>query len=244
MDFIEDLKKYGLSEKEARLYIALLKLGPSTVNNIAEEADIVRTTTYEILKKLREEGIVASMTLNNILNFEAADPEKLAQILDERKKYVTNILSNLKNLRTKELDRPRSEIFEGKNGVKTVFQILLEKKKPLYAYSNNTAMVNLVPYFSRYFISERAKNNIPIKIISEPSKMTDELLVKKDRKEFRETRTMEGFKNIKLNQYMNEDLVAILGTRAEEPIGIVIYHKEFAKEQRIIFEKLWKIAKK
>ena len=82
MDFIEDLKKYGLSEKEARLYIALLKLGPSTVNNIAEEADIVRTTTYEILKKLREEGIVASMTLNNILNFEAADPEKLAQILD------------------------------------------------------------------------------------------------------------------------------------------------------------------
>ena len=105
-------------------------------------------------------------------------------------------------------------------------------------------MVNLVPYFSRYFISERAKNNIPIKIISEPSKMTDELLVKKDRKEFRETRTMEGFKNIKLNQYMNEDLVAILGTRAEEPIGIVIYHKEFAKEQRIIFEKLWKIAKK
>ena len=56
MQYEEELRKYGLSEKEAKVYLALLKKGPSTVNEIAESADLVRTTTYDILKILREEG--------------------------------------------------------------------------------------------------------------------------------------------------------------------------------------------
>ena len=244
MDYKTSLIKYGLSEKESLVYIALLKSGPATVNQIAESADLVRTTTYDILKKLREEGIVASFDKNNIRHFEAADPEKLIQILDERKKYVTQILSDLKKLKKEVPDMPRSEIFEGKHGLKTVFQILLTKKKPLYAYSNNEAMTELMPYFAPRFINDRVKAKIPIKIISEESKTTDVLLKEKDKKEFRETRTINNFNKLLVNQYMTDDVVAILGTRADEPIGIVIHHKDFARAQRIIFEQLWQKAKK
>ncbi len=244
MDYKISLMKYGLSEKEARVYLALLKIGPATVNQIAESADLVRTTTYDILKKLREEGIVASMDKNNIRHFEAADPEKLIQVLDERKKYVEQILSDLKQLKTVVPDMPRSEIFEGKHGLKTVFQILLTQKKQLYAYSNNAAMLKLLPYFGPSFIKDRVKAKIPIKIISEESKTTTTLLKNKDKSEFRETRTIKDFNKILINQYMTDDVVAILGTRADEPIGIVIHHKDFARAQRIIFEQLWEKAKK
>jgi len=243
MQYEEELTKYGLSQKEAKVYLSLLKLGPSTVNDVAEDADLVRTTTYDLLKALKEEGIVSTMVKNKVLNFEAAAPEKLLQILDERKKHVEAILSGLKKLRKQIPERPRSEIFEGKNGMKTVFQILLNSKKPLYAYSNVTRMLAAVQTFGPKFIKDRVKEKIPIKIITEPSIATSNLLTSKDKKELRETKLLPSFKNIMINQYMNDDLVAIFGSRANEPIGIVIYHKDYAQAQKIIFEELWKTLK-
>lgn len=242
--YIEELRNYGLSEKEAKIYLALLKLGPSTVNNIAEECNLIRTTTYDVLKTLREKAIVASMVKNRILYFEAADPKKLIQILEEKKVNIERILPKLRNLRTNIPNMPRSEVFEGKEGLKTVFQELLQKKEALYAYSNNELMVNILPYFSPRFIKNRVKAKIPIKIISEPSKTTTDLLIKKDKKEFRETKVLSEFKNIPINQYIAGDMITILGSRIDEPVGIIIHHKDFAKAQRIIFDKLWKIAKK
>ena len=244
MQYEEELRKYGLSEKEAKVYLTLLKKGPSTVNEIAESADLVRTTTYDILKVLREEGIVASMIKNNIQYFEASDPEKLLQILDERKKHVEEILPKLRQLKKEDSPKSRAEIFEGKHGIKTVFQALLDNNAPLYAYANNKFMVDLLPSYAPRFIQERVKRRIPIKIISEPSQTTTTLLKNKDSKELRETRTLKEFKKIPINEYISGDMVAILESRADEPIGIIIYNKDFADEQRILFEKLWSIAEK
>ncbi|MCD4666903.1 ArsR family transcriptional regulator [archaeon] len=244
MEYLEELQKYGLSEKEAKVYLALLKKGPSTVNDIAEKADLVRTTTYDVLKKLKEEGIVGSMNYNKILYFEPATPEKLIQILDERKKHITSILKELKQLRKDIPEIPRSEIYEGKHGVKTVFQIILESKKPLYGYANYKAMIDFVKSYGPNFINTRAKRKIPIKIITESSKESSRDLKTKDKQQLRETRTIPELCNVNLNQYMNDEFVAILSSNIENPIGIIIYHKDFAKEQKIIFEKLWEIAKK
>lgn len=244
MQYEEELRQYGLSEKEAKVYLVLLRLGPSSVNTISEAADLVRTTTYDVLKKLREEGIVASMTLNDVQYFEASSPEKLLSILDERKKFLIPIISNLKKLRTESAPKSRAQIYEGRDGIKTVFNFLIGNKKPLYAYSNNKFMVDLLPIYGPRFIKDRVKERIPIKIISEPSETTDKLLRSKDKIEFRETRTLPEFKKIPINQYISGDVVAILGSRQDEPVGILIHNKDFAEEQRIIFEKLWSISKK
>ncbi|MGV8150142.1 MAG: TrmB family transcriptional regulator [Candidatus Woesearchaeota archaeon] len=244
MQYEEELRKYGLSEKEAKVYLVLLRLGPSSVNDISEAADLVRTTTYDVLKKLREEGIVASMILNNIQTFEASSPEKLIHILDERKKHILPILNDLKKLKIEAAPKSRAEIFEGKHGMKTVFDFLIENKKPLYAYSNNQFMVDLLPIYGPRFIKDRVKEKIKIKIISESSETTNKLLKSKDKIELRETRTLEEFKKIPINQYISGDTVAILGSRQDEPVGILIHNKDFAEEQRIIFNELWKISKK
>jgi len=244
MEYSDELQKYGFSDKQAKIYLTLLKIGPSTVNQIAESADLVRTTTYDVLKSLKEIGVVGSTTKNNVQYFEASPPDKLISMLDERKKEISSILPGLKKLYKEVPDLPRSEVYDGKDGVKAVFQIILENHKPLCALSNNTSMLNLVPYFSRYFISERANRKIPIRIISEPSKTTDDVLRSKDKMQLRETRLMQELKDMAVNEYISEDIVAILGSRADEPFGIVIHSKDFAKEQKILFEKLWKIAEK
>ena len=52
------LKKLGFSDKEANVYIALLRLGPSSVRVLADECNLNRGTTYDALKWLQQQGLV------------------------------------------------------------------------------------------------------------------------------------------------------------------------------------------
>ena len=71
-----ELRKLGLTEKEVRVYLAGLELGPSSVQKIAEMAKITRPTSYEIIKKLEQKGLFAKTTQNKKRHFSAQSPEK------------------------------------------------------------------------------------------------------------------------------------------------------------------------
>lgn len=239
-----ELQEYGLSGKEAKVYLALLALGPSTVNQIAEKADLVRTTTYDLLKGLREKGIVASMVKNKILYFEAADPQKLVQILEEKKRKIASLLPSLSMLKKAVPLKPHTEVYEGKEGIKTVYQDILEKRQPLDAISNTHFIFKVLPFYVPHFVKQRAKSGIFIRLLNEKTPESIELMKKRDKKELRETRFIPQLKDIPVTEYIYGDNVAIMGTSPEEPLGIIIRHKEFAKAQRLLFELLWKNAEK
>ena len=45
MTLDKELQKIGLSEKEAKVYLAALELGQASVQNIARKAEVNRATT-------------------------------------------------------------------------------------------------------------------------------------------------------------------------------------------------------
>ncbi len=244
MDLLAELREYGFSEKEAKVYLALCSLGLVTVNDIAEQTNLIRTTTYDILKLLGEKGFVASTKINKILYFETQNPKQLASMLDEKKKKINKIIPTLAKLREQLSPKPTVELFKGKEGMKTAFREILRIKQPIYAYSNNKEMVKILPFFSRHFINGRVKAGIPIKIFSEESTITKHLLQEKDKKELRETKIFSKLKKISINQYIFGDTIAIFGSKKDTPIGIIIKHREYAELQKTIFEELWNKAKK
>ena len=54
----DTLIKFGLSEKEASVYIALLELEVAVVQEIASAAGINRSSTYVVLEALQKRGLV------------------------------------------------------------------------------------------------------------------------------------------------------------------------------------------
>ena len=56
MDIQEALRNFGLNDKEARVYVALLELGQTTAYAIAERSGLKRPTVYVILDDLRQKG--------------------------------------------------------------------------------------------------------------------------------------------------------------------------------------------
>lgn len=81
----KELREFGLSNHEISLYLALLKTGEETVNRLAEMTGIKRSTVYDNLSFLITKGIVSRFSKNNVQYFQAANPEKLVSLLDEKR---------------------------------------------------------------------------------------------------------------------------------------------------------------
>lgn len=94
---ISILKKLGFSDKSAQIYLALLRLGPSSVRSLAEDIGFNRGTTYDILKWLRDQSLVTFYKYETKQQFVAEPPEKLLTLLREQQEELsrTNLELNL-----------------------------------------------------------------------------------------------------------------------------------------------------
>ncbi|MBN1678538.1 MAG: TrmB family transcriptional regulator [Candidatus Thermoplasmatota archaeon] len=72
------LEKLGLSEYEARAYVALVALGPSSANSVAEIAQIPRTSAYKVMISLGAKGFVRE-SKGRPRAFASVDPEEISK---------------------------------------------------------------------------------------------------------------------------------------------------------------------
>lgn len=238
----EELREFGLTDREVKVYLAMLKLGTALVQDIAKSAGTYRTYTYEVLKSLMQKGLVSYAIKSGKQYFEVAEPEKLLSILKEREIKVNKILPELKTIYKSVTEKPKIELYEGKEGLKTILDDLIKTKQEVLVYSSTRKQLVLLDFYFPNYITRRVKEKIKIKVLTERSKETLEMR-KNDKKELREMRFLpEGFEfPTATNIYGNK--VAILSLE-KEPIGIIIENEDIAKTQRMVFELLWKTSKK
>ena len=236
------LKEYGLSANEIKVYLASLSLGTSRVNEISKKADLLRTTTYEVLKTLVEKGLVSYVIKSGVRYFEVADPNKLINILEERKERINSILPELESLKASVTEKPTIEIYEGKAGLKTILDdIIKTKPKEILTLSSAKIFETLMYYFP-HWIKRRVKAKIFAKILQQEVETTKELK-KKDKPELREIRFLP--KDFKINTHMQiyGNKIAILTLRKDEPIGVIIENKDIVETQKSLFNFLWNNGK-
>jgi HTH-type transcriptional regulator, sugar sensing transcriptional regulator len=238
----EILQEVGLSDKESQVYLSLLALGPSTVNDIAERADLIRTTTYDLLKTLREKALVSFARKNKVIHYTAADPSKIIETLDEKKQKVKSVLKELRSLHNPKPKSPVIELFEGMEGIRTVWQDILHKKKDLLCISDYESLFNTTKFFAPRFINQRVEHKIPARLLTEKTKGAVEVWKNKDKKELRKTKFLQGLNIMSATEYIYGNNVAILGTDVKNPLAFIIRHKDFANHQRNLFELLWEKA--
>ena len=65
----EPLKDLGLSDKEIIVYLAGLEIGLSSVSGYSEKANLPRTTTYDLLKSLKEKGLSSYVIRSGVKYF-------------------------------------------------------------------------------------------------------------------------------------------------------------------------------
>jgi hypothetical protein len=126
------LSKLGFSDKEARVYLASLELGPSPVQAIAQKAGVKRATTYVMIEALRDRGLVSTFEKGKKTMFVAESPERLMHILDQegetiinKKRLLEDLMPDLVAFLRAAGDRPNILFYEGIEGLKAIHEDIL-----------------------------------------------------------------------------------------------------------------------
>ena len=86
------LKNYGLSQKQATVYVACLELGTGSVQKIARKARLPRSTVYEVLEGLKNNGFVSTYLKKKVRYFSAEEPGQIIKLAEQKTEMLKNAL--------------------------------------------------------------------------------------------------------------------------------------------------------
>ncbi|MBS3167672.1 hypothetical protein J4216_00930 [Candidatus Woesearchaeota archaeon] len=239
----EGLKEFGLSENEINTYVELLKAGVSTANRVAKLTGIKRSTTYDNLNLLINKGLVSSIIREKVTYYESIDPKKIVRLMDEKKDKLIKIVTELSALKESNKEQSGVSFFEGKRGVITILNDILDEKKEFWFYgSRKQAMIALQAYPDN-FVLKRAEAGLNLKAVMSEDDRGDPAMNDKKVYALSKIKFLKDLNQVSTNVFLYGDKVAFM-TSGENVVGIIIKNKEIVEQQRTIFGLLWKVAKK
>ncbi len=233
------IENFNLEEKEAKVYLAALELGKSRVSEIAKKAGLNRITTYEILKRLKQEGLANNAIYKNIITFHIISPEKFIEKMESRLSLSKTLLPRLMLLGSSEKNRPKIEYYDGIEGIKSIYEdTLFCKEKTIYNIAHPENLLNSIgeDFFSNY-VKKRVKKKIVVKVL-----LTDikggEKYIKESTEVLRETKIFNYEKYPIPNEIMIYDnKISLLSFRSK--LGVIIEDQELAMSMKTIWNFLW-----
>lgn len=235
------LQELGYSDKEIEVYLALLVSGSLGATAIAKKAQQNRITTYHLLKSLQEKGIVSYTLKSGVKYFQAVNPKTIHRILKEKEERFMDILPQLESIKESVLESPRAEVFEGKEGLKSIMNDWINTKKDIIGIGSE-ALDEVVGYYFPHFIKNRIKAGIKMRIMFRKSKYASKMR-NKDKLELRETRIIKcGKLNTGIYVYGNK--ASFLTFIKEQPLGLVIEDASIVQTIKTMLELLWLNARK
>lgn len=239
MEIKNVLQQFGLIGKKADVYLAALELGSASVIDIAKKAGIKRTTCYDILLDLANEGLISETAKGKKRLFVGEDPEKIQRNLKNKEKLFSEILPQLQSVYNVRGSKPKIRFYEGKEGLKEVYEDTLKNNKEILGFYSDDIMKVLGMEWSMEYLKKRKKNQIWARGIAPDTEFIKKDFVSKDLEQLRMTKIIDAKKypfSIEINIYGHQK-VALMS--AKEEIGLIIEGAEIHSTMKLIFELVW-----
>jgi sugar-specific transcriptional regulator TrmB len=232
----------GFSEKKAKVFLALLQLGETNVIEISLKAKLKRTTVYNILPELINEGLVAVTSISGHKRYFVTDPRIIIKILENKIENTKSLLPLLIALHSVSIHQPKISLYEGENGARQIYEdtLSIESGDTIYGFIGDMKTTPVPEKDLEIYIQTRVDKKIKNKVIMAPSAYSD-FLRKDAQKELREVKIFTGIENLKVPSvdfkiYGNK--IAIISYR-ENFLGIMIESRDISQMCKVIFESLW-----
>ncbi|MBU1167506.1 hypothetical protein KKC60_03815 [Patescibacteria group bacterium] len=242
------LKELNFSEKETKVYLALMELGSAKARDISLKADLNRTTIYDVCEELLSRGLISTYKKGSTTYFNALEPKRLVNYLErekadyeskieKQKKKVKNLLPELISLQNLPTAKPKVRFFEGAKGVREAYEDTLSAKEMILAYANVQTMHEGLPDFFPEYYKRRAAKKIFIRAICPQNNLSIERS-KYDQEEMREVRFLPDKAQTfspEINLYHNKMLVASW----KEKMAVILESKELVDLQKLTYNMIW-----
>lgn len=253
---ISQIEELGLSNKEARVYVACLSLGASPVQKIADQAGIKRVTAYVILESLVSLGLVSQSVKGKKTFFNAEEPSNLRRLLDKReqelkeqKQNFEHVLPELLGLKQLPKDSPNVKYYEGVEGVQTIIDSYLDPTylggvELIYGFSNLDHLFNFFPDIKDAMSNPR-RTRAGLKSQFLYTYSGGPILAESDKANNRVSRFLPPDEFAMSGDFsIIGDHIFMLSLAGSSPMGIAITSAALAQGLRVIFQAAWEAAEK
>lgn len=242
----KNLEYLGLSEKEASVYGALLKVDRAQAILLARQLSMKQPTIYVILDALLRKRLVYEVQVGKRAFYAAESPDALRTLVeiektaaDAKLQRAERIIAELKTVDKETGERPTVRFYEGKEALKRSIKEYVEVEDFSEGMDYGIYSYDLLPkIFDPKSLSEidqkRIKNNIRFralytgeqKVIEHSSKLQE--TIKLDQERFPIECDIGIFKDeVRFHTVVN---------KGESPSGIVIKNKEIATTLKSIID--------
>lgn len=249
----QKLNLLGLTDKQAEIYLLLLKSGLSSPLELSRQTTINRTTIYRILEELQKLNLIEDVLDSRGTKIKAVKPENLSLLLTQKeaelnqlKTCLPDLISELSTIKNQPSASTQVVYFRGVNGLKQLLWNILKAKGESigYGYANWNASVG--QEFAEKLRAERVKRKIydrEIQNTDQAGTMSSWTKIKDYDQVYQARYLPRKIIDIKHDTYIYNDVFAFFHFYQGELFGIEIHNEEIAKTQKQIFEVLWKMAK-
>lgn len=236
------LKEMGLTGTEARVYIALLEIGPSTVLDISRHTKLHRTIIYESIDRLANKGLLSQSSLNGKKVLAAASPERFRTMIEEKSRQLDEILPKLKEL-TCHSNPCHTQIYVGKEGIKTAFEeILAEKPAEILGLGSGGENYEKITSTLNNFHQKRIAQKISVRGLfrTDPASVARSLMLSK--LPLTKIRYLPEHISAPAVMHIYANKVTLISTE-KDPCATLIENPLLATSFKQYFEWMWSISK-
>jgi sugar-specific transcriptional regulator TrmB len=244
------LKEAGLTDGESRVYLALLELGPSTTGPIVDKSRVTKSIIYQLLDKLIEKGLVSYIIKEKTKHYQAAQPNKLLDYIEEREKQLLKNKDEIQKILPELLLKQQlaksseAQIYEGLRGIQTVHEktYLRLKRGDEYFYLG-------VPSFQpkQYHLywqrdhTRRVKAGIKCRLLF--NKGTDKKIIQNRNSYPGADARYMPLDVVTPAWFCGYKDVTVIGLQSKNGLAIEIINQEIADSFKAYFDAFWKMSK-
>jgi len=239
----EVLEKFGLTKTEAKVYVALIRLGSTSAGPLIKKTQLHRATVYDVLERLIEKGLVNFVMKNDKKHYEASPPERFLDMVneesksaEEKKKIATRLVKILNNIEVPKEQKSIAHIYLGNEGLKALMNDIINEGKDFVVFGAEGRFEDTLKYYTKQWARMRIKKNIRAKMIYTEGTRAAEW-------KMNEIRFVPKEYSSPASTLIYGDKVAITLNQEEPVVTILIESEKVAKGYKNYFKLLWKIAK-
>jgi len=235
---------FGLEPRDIAVYEAMLKLdNNASIRTIALATNSNRGTTFEVIKKLTELGLVSSRYRGTRKYYAAESPNALKQYAADRQQAFDDEITEfnayadqLASLRPANTSRQFSRVYEGQAEIAALLQDVLTTidaaSDKTYRVISSAEISNVLYGNFRNFTRQRIKKGIAVKVIGVGRLGAEAKLA--ERKQLTATAVPASYIII-----YGHKIAQITLTNLGEIQGSVIEDVGIAQLQGLLFDELW-----
>ncbi len=133
MTLSTQLQELGLNKNEAKVYLALVRLGEAVASQIVKKIGVHRNIVYDNLEKLKEKGLVSVIIKEGKKTFIAQDSGALLEYVDdcrtqveEKAMVAEKVAPEIAKILGATAQKQTAHLYQGVKGVKKVLNQVLQ----------------------------------------------------------------------------------------------------------------------